>query len=225
MSRIKSIKQKTSNHFTFNGVEVFVKDALPKGVEMKNIVKKLFKSVPSHLIRDLDIIYVGQFPELTKRDLNAMYQDSSIFVSNECDAEDSMLDDLIHEVAHCVEDNYGNMIYGDGKVEKEFLNKRKQLWSTLKDEGLDVELTDFVNSDFDHKFDEMLYLQIGYPMLSIYTVNLFYSPYGATSLREYFANGFEAFFMREDINRLKNVSPLLYNKIINLLNLQNGEKK
>ncbi len=225
MSRINFIKQKTSNHFTFNGVEVFVKDILPKGVEMKNIVKKLFKSVPSYLIRDLDIIYVGQFPELKKRDLNAMYQDSSIFVTNECDSEHSMLDDLIHEVAHCVEDNHGNMIYGDGKIEKEFLNKRKQLWSTLKDEGYSVELTDFMNVDFDSRFDEMLYLQLGYPMLSVYTVNSFYSPYAVTSLREYFANGFEAFFMKEDINRLKNVSPLLYNKIVNLLNLQNGETK
>jgi len=224
MTTINNIRKKTSKHFTFRGVETFVKDSLPEHVSMKSVVKKLFKSVPSYLLRNLDIIYVGQFEELKNRNIQAMYKDSSIFVTNECDSEEDLLDDLIHEVAHCVENNYGNIIYSDGKIEKEFINKRKQLWSTLKDEGYDVELSDFLNSEFDTQFDEMLYITIGYPMLSIHTVNLFYSPYGATSLREYFANGFEAFFMKEDINRLKNVSPLLYNKIVSLLNLENGEK-
>ena len=51
--------------------------------------------------------------------------------------------------------------------------------------------------------------------------NLFYSPYAATSLREYFANGFEAFFMKEDVARLKNVSPALYKKMLYLMELKN----
>ena len=60
------------------------------------------------------------------------------------------------------------------------------------------------------------YDEIGYPTLGIYTSSLFYSPYGCTSLREYFANGFEAYFMREEIGRLKRISPVLYNKIVKL---------
>ena len=45
------------------------------------------------------------------------------------------------------------------------------------------------------------------------TVNLFCSPYGATSIREYFANGFEFYFVK---NRklVKTVSPQLYKKLI-----------
>jgi hypothetical protein len=147
-----------------------------------------------------------------------MYENSSIFITNEHVDEEDFLDDLVHEVAHSVEEIYSDLIYGDKKIEKEFLSKRKHLWHLLKNEGFDVELSDFLNIEFSKKFDNFLYMEIGYPILSIHTVNLFYSPYGCTSLREYFANGFEAFFMKENINRLKKISPQLFNKIIGLYN-------
>ena len=41
-------------------------------------------------------------------------------------------------------------------------------------------------------------------------MGLFASPYGATSLREYFANGFEKYFLGE-AQHVKEVSPMLYN--------------
>jgi len=65
-------------------------------------------------------------------------------------------------------------------------------------------------------FDMFLYKEVGYPLLSSVVASLFYSPYAATSLREYFANGFESFFMNKDIGRLKNISPTLYKKISKL---------
>ena len=108
------------------------------------------------------------------------------------------------------------MIYGDSKIENEFLLKRKKLWYYLKSEGYDCDLSDFLETKFTHSLDNFLYMEVGYPVLSAMTVNLFYSPYGSTSIREYFANGFEAFYMQEDINRLKKISPELYKKIIEI---------
>ena len=50
-------------------------------------------------------------------------------------------------------------------------------------------------------------------------MGLINSPYAITSLREYFANGFEAYFLDVDNrNSLKNTSPVLYEKIANLAN-------
>ena len=62
----------------------------------------------------------------------------------------------------------------------------------------------------------MLYQEIGYPILSILTASIFHSPYAATSLSEYFADAFEAFYMREELDRLKGISPKLYEKIVKL---------
>jgi len=49
-------------------------------------------------------------------------------------------------------------------------------------------------------------------------LGLFYSPYAATSLREYFANGFENYFLKNKIY-LKKISLNLYNKIEELIYL------
>ena len=129
-----------------------------------------------------------------------------------------MLNDLIHETGHSVEEIYRKLLYSDQKLESEFLRKRKDLWHELKRESLETSLSFFLEPDYDKDFDEYLYKQIGYPMLSVLTANLFYSPYASTSLREYFANGFEAFFMRDDVDRLKNLSPVLFSKLATLLN-------
>ena len=69
-------------------------------------------------------------------------------------------------------------------------------------------------------FDEYLYTQIGYPALSAFANGLFYSPYAATSVREYFARGFEAFFLHKDLKTLANISPILYNRIETLADME-----
>ena len=70
-----------------------------------------------------------------------------------------------------------------------------------------------MNPKYDLEFDTILYKEIGYDLLSAVTSNIFYSPYAATSIGEYFANGFEAFFMNQEVARLKNISPQLFKKI------------
>ena len=223
MSIKKYIKNKKQNNFNIKGVEIFIKDEPPTNINVKSVINRLLKMVPSKLLRNLDVIYVGQFQHLKDREIQAVYENSSIFVTNEHIDEEDMLDDLVHEVAHSVEELYQRFIYGDKKIENEFLSKRKQLWYLLKSEGFDCELSDFLNVKFDKAFDEFLYRKVGYPALSITSVNLFYSPYGSTSIREYFANGFEAFFMKEDLPRLKNISPQLFTKILDLFQREEDE--
>ena len=59
-----------------------------------------------------------------------------------------MVDDIIHEIAHAVEEIAGSEIYGDDKIEIEFLGKRKRLESILKNEYYDVSQYDFLNSKY-----------------------------------------------------------------------------
>lgn len=223
MSLKNYIKNRKVDHFNVSGIEVFVKDPLPIEINVSTVIKSFVSRVPKHLLGNLDVIYIGSFPELEDRDLQAMYQNSSIFVTNNQASESDMIDDLIHETAHSVEETYGELIYSDKSIEKEYTQKMKDLWFTLKDEGYRIDLSYFLDPEYDEEFDKFLYAQVGYPTLSLMTTNLFFSPYAATSLSEYFANGFESFFMRENIDRLKKISPRLYKKLIQLLNFQNKE--
>ena len=69
--------------------------------------------------------------------------------------------------------------------------------------------------EYNKKFDMYLYEEVGYPILNTLTVGLYCSPYGATSIREYFANGFEFFFLK-DRELVKQVSPQLYKKLLEI---------
>ena len=154
---------------------------------------------------------------LEKRKIQGLYKDNTIYVTNEQESNLDMLDDIIHEVAHSVEEIYSSQIYSDELIQKEFLKKRKKLWLILKEKGIEGDLSLFLNPKFTHEFDNFLYSDVGYDTMYLYITDLFYSPYGATSLREYFANGFEAFFMKQEISRLKKISPVLYNKLEQLI--------
>ena len=210
-------KNKDLKNFFVSGIEIKIKDHLTNNISIKNVLQRVFSLVPKKLLTNVREIHIGQFKELEDRKIQAMYSKQCIFITNIQSSEEDILDDLIHEVAHSVEDQYNSEIYSDGQIEKEFLFKRKKLWTILGNRGFEIPLQHFLNVKYDEKFDLFLYEKVGYKLLNAITSDLFYSAYAATSLREYFANGFEAFFLKEDLGRLERTSPNLYVKIKNLI--------
>jgi hypothetical protein len=165
----------------------------------------------------IDAIYIGKFPGQDKRNINAKYADRAIYLTNEQDDLEDAVDDVVHELAHAVEDNLYNEIYHDGLIEREFLQKRSKLFRVLSSENYSVNQSSFMNPEYDISFDSFLYSEVGYANLAPLSVNLFHSPYAITSLREYFANGFEAFFLEGEAERIKAISPRLYEKLVNIM--------
>ncbi len=217
MSLKKYIKNKKTNHFSVEGIEVFIKDPLINKVSAKSTVSSLFRMVPKHLLRGIKSIHIGKFQFLKDRKLQAVYKDSSIYVTNEQESNADLLDDIMHEVAHAVEELYTELLYSDESLEKEFLAKRKNMWISLKSKDINTDLSFYLDPAYNEEFDKFLYDEIGYETLSLLTSSIFHSPYAATSLREYFADGFEAFFMRENVPKLKSISPVLFRKITQLM--------
>lgn len=215
-STIKNRHSKTKR-FTWKGVEVVIKDEIENpDVSIRSVLMKISPKMPNHFLRNVDIIYVGDFDFFKERDIQAMYENSCIFVTNQQDSIDDMCDDIVHEIAHSLEEVYRDMIYSDGKLENEFLNKRKQLYFILKSEGYEVDLINFMEPSYVEDFDELLYKGVGYSALRMLSSSVFYSPYAATSLREYFANGFEALYYYRDYDFINKQCPQLFIKLNNL---------
>ena len=202
----------------FGDVQLFVKDFPPPAVSVQDIIQELEEKIPKKFVQTLDIIYVGQFKQLQQRQVEAVYEDGAIYVSNEQPTEDEFVESIGHEIAHVLEETSPIEVYGDGTIEEEFLGKRRRLWSILKAEGLanKVDLRHFENTEYMKDFDAYLYKKVGYPMLTSLTMGLFLSPYAATSMREYFANAFEAFFLNDEKQYVKQISPAVYNKLVGL---------
>jgi hypothetical protein len=194
---------------------VYIKDPLSNDVDLDYVLEYVQKRIPEHLMHAVDAIYVGDFSFLNEKDVNATYLDGAMYISNKQSSEDDMIDDFVHEIAHAAEEILGEEIYFDNELESEFLGKRERLCFLLGSEGYKIPLEVCANAEYDEKFDKYLYQNVGYEKLTNITMGLFYSPYAATSLREYFANGFEHYFLG-DREYLKNLSPNLYNKIVSI---------
>jgi len=212
---------KLQREFTiFGNTMVFIKDHLPDHINVKNVIVSVETLIPRHLTNEIDMVYIGQFKDFEDRDINSMFKDASIFVTNEQDDDDDMIDDIVHEVAHSIEDSeFGSLIYGDDEIELEFLGKRKRLYFIMKNQGIDVNSERFMTITHTQKFDDYLYKQIGYDHLTNLAMGLFISPYSITDIREYFATGFVEYLMG-DREYLRTVSPFLYKKIEELVNYE-----
>ena len=208
--------------YYLNSVPVFVINPLPSVIDLEYVLEEIASSVPNSFIDLVDGIYIGQFPELKNREIQAMLKDGAIYLSNFEDedevTESVIIDDIIHEIAHAIEDKYHSILYDDGVVEKEYIGKKKRLMDLLEAEGEEFDKYMFFSDNVD-KFDDFLYNDIGYDRLSLTINGLFISPYSVTTLREYFSNGFEE-YIRGDRPYLKQTCPYLFYKIDELINME-----
>lgn len=198
-----------------DGIHVLIKDQFTTDIDLDKVLNKIKSTIPHFLFQNVEAIYIGQFKELKERDLNAAYLDGALYLTNEQKNEVNMLEDIVHEIAHSIEELANFDMYTDNKLNREFAIKRAKLKQILKDNKFDTSKYDFLSIEYNKKFDMYLYEEIGYPILNTLTVGLFCSPYGATSIREYFANGFEFFFLK-DRQAVKDISPQLYRKLVEI---------
>jgi len=217
---LQLLKEKANkSRFIFGRTNIFVKDALPDNISIDDLVEKIENILPERLLRNIDMIYVGQFDVLIDREVNALYAEGAIYITNHQSDVSDMLDDIVHEAAHSLEEELSIDIYGDGEIETEFLGKRARLKSIIVNQGYYVvDGYDFLSSDYSKDLDNFFYKEVGYPTMATMTSGLFVSTYACTSLREYFANGFETFYLA-DRDYLRTISPKLYSKLTNLHNI------
>ena len=202
------------HHFNFGCFSVVIDDPLPEDIDLNSVLKVVERNIPDSLYSDIEQIRVGDYDFFKERGINALYKDNILFISNDQDNFNDLLDDIIHEIAHHVEEKLPETIYGDQLIKREFLRKRKELEFELRSEGFWTQEYDFENIKFDKEFDIFLYKRLGKRMLKMMTSGMFIRPYASISLREYFATGFEAYYLStEKRDDLFQISPELFKKI------------
>ena len=215
----KNIEENAVGEFSIMGLGIYLKEPVPEHINVRYCLSYILEKMPKVFFGNVNRIFIGQFPFLKKREVDAIYKDGSIYITNNQETNGSLIADIIHEIAHSFEEQYREQIYGDLKIEEEFLSKRKALYNILKSNNLlpkTIGEKHFENLNYDQDFDLFLYKTVGYNVLSSLTNDIFISPYAATCLREYFANAFEIFFTK-DIFIVKKQAPSVHDKLINYL--------
>ena len=211
-----NLKERRRKENTLHGRDiVVVTHPLPDHIDLDSVLRKVESYLPSVLTKELDAIYIGDFDILKKRALQALFYHGTVYITNEQDDEDDLFDDLVHEVSHSVEEAMKSDVYGDGLIEKEFLEKRIKLFDILSNEGYNMSMKSITNTHYDIELDSFLYNEVGYDKLDQLVIGIFISSYAATSLREYWGTGFQEYILG-DKRELKEISPSLYDKLESL---------
>jgi len=210
--------RKLKDMYNLSGVDVYIKDQLPEDIDPEFVFNYISARIPFHFARNVDIIYVGQFPEMKERELNAYFEDGAIYVTNRQEEDIDMIEDIVHELAHAVERSNENFIYSAGSLQREFKAKRRNLYTIIQD-MYDIPEGFLYDIEYNKEIDDFLFKTIGYDVLNQIVNNIFVSGYSATSISEYFARGFEEYFIG-DRSTLKQLSPVLYKTIDELVHLE-----
>ena len=213
---IKNKQQSQKEYLIFNRVPLFIKDKLISNFTIPELIKALENVLTPEFAQLVKTVIILKSNVFLKKQINAMYNSGNIYISNEQDDLADAIDDVVHEYAHALEENYKDYIYKDSLIKNEFLKKRKQLKTILKTYNYDTEEINFLELNYNKKLDNYLLNVIGYEKFKNLTnYGLFLNPYAATSIREYFATGFEEYILG-DVRELKRISPDLYMKIKDL---------
>tara|TARA_R110000824_G_scaffold56144_2_gene153963 strand:- start:51 stop:743 length:693 start_codon:yes stop_codon:yes gene_type:complete len=211
--QIRLIEQQT-DFYTSTGLHIFFKEPV-ENIDVEKVISKVESTIPIHLLSEIEMIIFGWFDEFEERSLNAFYDGGTLYISNIQNDFMDLYDDLVHEISHSLEEPHGYFLYGDKKIEEEFLRKRKHLYNMLWKMGYKIPEQMFMNTEYEEEFDMLLYQEIGYDKLSNIMTGVFITPYAATSLREYFASGFTEFYIHPDTHGfLQKVGPELYKKLV-----------
>jgi hypothetical protein len=214
----QQMHEQKDNFYTANGIHVYTKDQMVNDlVDLEGVVAELEAKLPDHIRDGVEMVIVGHFDEFDERGINAFYKDGALHVSNVQDDDEDLLDDLVHETAHSVEEQYGMEIYADQKIKQEFVRKREHLYNVLWKMGFKAPKEMFADCEYSQEFDEFLNQDVGYDKLSEILKGIMISPYAATSLREYFATAFTDFYLYPDSHGyLQRISPEVYKKLVEL---------
>ena len=79
---------------------------------------------------------------------------------------------------------------------------------TLENQGYNVEKYNFLDVEYSEDLDLFLLEEVGYDALSMLSVALFLNPYSATSLNEYFSDGFLDFYLDSQFEDIAGWKPL-----------------
>lgn len=205
-------------HPIIGSVCLYVISEPNQNINIDEVVSQIRNSIPTKLISVVDGVYIAEIREFKERQINALFKDGCIYVTGNQDSTEDLLDDIVHEFAHAIEESYEDLIYKDGTLEKEFLTKRSEFWDRLGSDQPNNKklLWHLLDPEFSEELDEFFYHTLGYEKIGSISGDMFCSPYGITSLREYWANSFEHFLMGES-ELVGQICPIAFSKIQELL--------
>ena len=159
---VKRLKeQQNIEYLLFNSIPIIIKDKLSNNIDIKNLINSIENALPYSFRKLINSIIILNDPAFSQRKINAFYHNDKLFISNNQDNENDILDDIVHEYSHALEEKFEEEIYFDGSIKDEFVNKRIQLERILRTSGYDTEKYNFKEINYDKSLDNLFLSVVG----------------------------------------------------------------
>ncbi len=86
----KALRERQEYTF-FGDIYVYVKDPIPESIDLAAVLGEVESTIPHQLAKEIDTIYVGRFEELAERELQALYKDGALYLTNLQHSEEQMI--------------------------------------------------------------------------------------------------------------------------------------
>ena len=98
----KSINER--KEYYLYDIPVYMLQKMPKHIDINDVLEEIKEVIPYDFYSTLEGIYIGDFPDLKDRDIQAMLKDGAIYLSTFKEfpdvTEEVIVKHILHEIAH-----------------------------------------------------------------------------------------------------------------------------
>ncbi len=155
---------------------------------MSRIMKIIEKKIPSYFLFEIESLIIADISKITENE--HLLEGNTIFISNEHYCEDLLIENFIIAIGESLFNKYEYMIY-DEKLEKEFLEKRRDLYYDLIGVYKKIALSDFMILEHSPIFTKSI-KKIDFNDVIFNTQKHFINYDSCLSLKNYFSHLFNS---------------------------------
>ena len=167
-------------------------------MKMSRIMKAVEKKIPSHFLPEIESIIIADISKITKEE--HLLEGDTIYISNEHYCEDLLVENFTIAAGESLFDKYEHLIHNE-ELEKEFLEKRRDLYYDFVKIYKDIALSDFMILEESCHFTKSM-KRIGFDDVIYNTQKHFINYDSCLSLKNYFSHLFFS-YLEGNINKKK----------------------
>jgi len=214
-------------YYLYNKILIFIKDQIfPTDINMEDVILTTEYFIPQIHCNELDDIFIGDFSLL--KEIKVNYSNGAIYISNYQQDIHSLKNDFITGIARASEDLNRKYLYNDGRLEKEFIDKRIKLFNIMN--GISFtnrrKIDLFMDLDYSEKFIKHLFnIFPDRDKIRDMTSSFLLYPECMFSIKDYYIHNFLYYYFyykTKDIDKIIEFCPIFCQKIIDI---ENSERK
>jgi hypothetical protein len=89
------IRKRSQKEYHLFGKLVYVQEPFVGDVSVQNVIDEIEQTIPPYLFEEVDTIIVGTFDFLDERDLEAIYKDGAIYISNKIINDRDLIENIL----------------------------------------------------------------------------------------------------------------------------------